>query len=126
MRAIGLSIAAALALFACSAPSGAAKEEGASEFPFELVCESADTATQTAIFCLRNDTRTGDVRRVDIDKLPVSGGPTESAAEPAGTYRLVCRSATTDTRADLYCVRLNRRTGEMLLVALPKTKLIPE
>lgn len=94
--------------------------------PYELVCESTNTATQTAIFCLRHDTRTGDVVRLDLDKLPTSNGPTAGPEEASDTYRLICQSAATDTRADLYCVRLHRRTGDVLVVNLPKTKLIPE
>jgi len=93
---------------------------------YQLVCDSSDTPHQSSLFCLRNDTQTGDVKRVAIAEIPVSQGPTAAAPAPSGTYELVCHATRTEDASDLYCVRLHTQTGEMLLVALPKVGIIPE
>lgn len=99
---------------------------GSVALPFHLVCDSADTRESSTLFCVRLDTRDGDVRRVDLSKLPQSNGPTRAAAGPAGTYQLVCDSTNTEVQSDFRCVRLHRQTGELLLVRLPKVGVIPE
>lgn len=100
---------------------------GAGAAAYELVCNAAQTAQQAAVFCLRHDTRRGEVERVDLDRLPKSDGSTGTDALHApGTFQLVCTATATETRSDLYCVRLDRRTGAMLLVSLPTTPLFPK
>ena len=42
-----------------------------------------------------------------------------------GTYQLECHATRNETTSDLYCLRLNRASGEMLLVALPKVGVVP-
>lgn len=111
-------LCALLALAGCSG-----KPEAAGRY--ELRCNSSNTRQQSQLFCVRHDTTTGDVRRVAIDRLPRSSGPTAAAAGPEGTYQLVCEATSTETRSDLFCVRLNRRTGELLMVALPRLGVIP-
>ncbi len=94
---------------------------------FELDCRSSNTATAAELFCVRTDTRNGDIVRVMHMSLPTSNGPT--AAEkggPAGQFTTVCDATSTDTRSDLYCVRMNTETGEMLLVNLQKVGSIPD
>src|SRR5262245_30420498 len=93
---------------------------------FELVCDSTDTRETSTLFCMLHDTRTGDVRRVDISKLPQSNGPTKSEAGPPGSYQLVCDSTDTESSSDFRCIRLNRRNGEMMLVNLRKVSAVPE
>lgn len=92
---------------------------------YELRCNSSNTKQQSQLFCVRHDTTTGDVKRVNIERLPRSSGPTAAASGPEGTYQLVCEATSTETRSDFYCVRLNRKTGELLMVALPKVGAVP-
>lgn len=93
---------------------------------FDLVCDSADTDQSSTMFCMRVDTRDGDIRYVDLAKLPQSNGPTKTTAATSGTYKIVCDSTDTATKSDVRCLRLNRQTGEMLLVNLPKLARTPE
>ena len=74
---------------------------------------------------MRSDTRTGDVKRVNIDKLPVSNGPTAAAPGRPGRYQLVCDATSTETRSDFYCLRLDTESGEMMLINLLKVSEIP-
>jgi hypothetical protein len=74
---------------------------------------------------MRTDTRTGDIMRVEIFKLPVSHGPTGIPAGSAGRFEIECAAASTDTKSDFYCVRLNTETGEMMLVNLQKIPPFP-
>jgi hypothetical protein len=90
------------------------------------VCDSADTTQSSTLFCMRIDTRDGDIRYVDLSKLTQSNGPTKSPAATPGTFTLVCDSTNTSTKSDFRCLRLNRRTGELLLVNLPKLGKTPE
>lgn len=92
---------------------------------YELRCKSTDTADKTVFYCMRHDTRTGDVRRVDVERLPVTRGPTAVAEEAAGTYTLVCHATTTNVLANLYCLRLNTVTGDMVVIDLQKADTIP-
>lgn len=94
--------------------------------PFDLVCDSADTRQASTLHCVLVDTRNGDVKRVALERLPQSNGPTRATDAPAGTYKLVCDSTDTDTRSDFRCVRLNVRTGELLLVNVPLVGTVPE
>jgi hypothetical protein len=121
VRPLRALLVTALALLAgCSRPGGAAPTAS-----FELVCDSSDTPEFSALFCLRHDTRNGDTRRVDVDKLPRSNGSTRAAEAPAGTYQLVCEATSSDKRSEFFCIRLHTGTGEMLLVGLPKVGVVP-
>lgn len=92
---------------------------------FELDCESSDTATASELFCVRTDTRTGDILRVTYGQLPTSNGPTAAPEGRAGRFTTVCDATSTDTRSDFYCIRLDTDTGEMLLVNLQKVAAFP-
>jgi hypothetical protein len=107
-------------LAACSKPSSSAPPHN-----FELHCASSDTDKESRLFCLRIDSRSGEVVRVDHAALPTSNGPTVGPVGPSGTYALACDATVTTTRSDLYCVRLHRGTGEMLLIGLPSLPTIP-
>ncbi len=124
-----------IALAACAkSGSGDSKPEtkdkkpaaGARAPAFQLVCGSSDTKASTSLFCVRMDTRNGDVKRVAWDHIPVSQGPTKAADGPAGRYQLVCDATASETVSDFYCLRLDTESGEMLLVQLPKLGVIPE
>lgn len=78
------------------------------------------------MFCMRHDTRNGEIKRVKLDHIPVSQGKTRSSVSEAGTYQLECAATSSEKKADVYCVRLNTESGDMLLVALPKVGEIPE
>jgi hypothetical protein len=94
--------------------------------PYEIVCDSADTDETSTMFCVRIDTRTGDLRRVALDKIPRLEGA--AAAQPdkgAGAFQLACDSTNTATKADFRCVRLDRNTGDVVLVNLPSIPTMP-
>jgi hypothetical protein len=92
---------------------------------FTLSCHSASTATSRQVHCIRTDTRTGDLQRVNLDKLPVSAGPTGAAAAPPGRYQTACATAASAEQADFYCVRLNTESGEMMMINLTKVGTVP-
>jgi hypothetical protein len=92
---------------------------------FELACDSADTASQTQLYCIRTDTRNGDVLRVDYNALPVSAGSTAGNQQDAETFTTVCHATSTNTTAELYCIRMNRVTGDMLLINLQQVGSLP-
>ena len=107
-------------------PSGTPPAATANKPNFELDCRASNTATAAELFCIRTDTRNGSVVRVMHHTLPTSNGPTAVAVpEEPGSYSTVCDATSTTTRADLYCVRLNTRTGDMMLVNLQKIDSIP-
>jgi hypothetical protein len=92
---------------------------------FELVCTGSATHTSGSIQCVRLDTRTGDVQRVDLSKLPVSFGPTGAAPGAEGLFQLSCAAVNMAERSDFSCVRLNTQSGELLLVNLQKVGQVP-
>jgi hypothetical protein len=101
-------------------------QAGAAVAPnYELRCAPANTSNAAMLQCARTDTRTGDVVVVDYMRLPTSNGSTAVGTAPAGQFTTVCDAASTATRADFYCVRLNTVTGEMLLVNLTKVSVLP-
>jgi hypothetical protein len=110
------------------APAAAAPVATAAgnEWNYQLVCDSSDTPSQSTLFCIRIDTRNGDIKRVAIDRLPVSQGSTASGMTASGTFELVCHATRNQQASDLFCIRHNRQTGEMMLVALPKVGVIPD
>jgi len=116
-RQLHLPLIAALAaatLGACgkgSAPAGAAPR-------FQLICDSADTAEQSTLFCVRADTRNGDTHVIDIDKLPITSGASRAADERDGTYQTVCDSTVTPTKSDFRCLRLHTGSGEVVVLRL--------
>src|SRR6476619_7462870 len=108
---------AALTISACSNSAPVVGNSPTSGAPaYTLACHSASTATSRAFHCIRTDTRTGDVVRVAVDKLPVSKGPVGVSAGPVGRYETACIAASSDAQSDFYCVRLNTDSGEMLLL----------
>jgi hypothetical protein len=124
---VGLVLLAVLTATGCKQGSSPASAGGGVGSPnFELDCRSSNTATAAELFCVRTDTRSGDVVRVMHMSLPTSNGPTAlEKPEAAGRFTTVCDATSTDIRSDLYCVRLNTETGEMLLVNLQKVPSIP-
>lgn len=92
---------------------------------FTLSCHSASTATARQVHCIRTDTRTGEVQRVNIDKLPVSTGSSGGAAAAAGRYQTSCVTAATADQADFICARINTESGEMMMVNLQKVTQVP-
>jgi len=94
---------------------------------FELACDSSDTATKTELYCVRTDTRSGEILRVNYLSLPASNGPTAAATSgPPGLFTTVCHATYTDTRSDFYCIRLNTVNGEMMLINLQKISTFPK
>lgn len=101
------------ALVACDrgAPASAAPR-------FQLVCDSADTSEKSTLFCVRADSRNGDTHVIDIDKLPITSGPSKAADERDGTYQTVCDSTVTPTKSDFRCLRLHTGSGEVVVLRL--------
>src|SRR5262249_4137609 len=117
-----------LAVMACSGSSAPAGSSPAANSPaanYELGCTAANTATTAQMHCFRTDTRSGDVVVVDYLKLPVSNGPTGAGIAPAGRFTTACGAPSTEKRADVYCIRMNTETGELLLVNLQKANVFP-
>jgi hypothetical protein len=116
-----------LSLVACSQraePSAAAAPVvGAANY--ELDCAPSNTSNAAQLHCVRTDTRSGDVLVVDYMRLPTSTGPTGTGMAPPGRFTTVCDAASTDTRSDFYCIRMNTETGELLLVNLTQVGVLP-
>lgn len=85
---------------------------------FALACESLDAPTESTLQCVRTDTRNGDVRLVDLDKVPITSGTSRGLEETPGTYQTVCDATTTAQRSDLWCVRLHAHNGEVVILKL--------
>jgi hypothetical protein len=107
---------AALAIVAagCSS-SGAAAPPGPR---YQLSCDSADTAQQSTLFCVRLDTHNGEALVVDLDKLPITAGSSRALEDVDGTYRVECDSTVTPQKSDFRCLRLHTRTGEVVMLRL--------
>lgn len=131
LRKQQFAFAILLAATACNKPSPSSAERqvptnGQLVPRYELICDSSDTKSKSSLFCMRHDTQTGDVKRVAIDHIPVSQGSTGTTRGPNGSYSLVCHATRTENTSNLYCVRINTQTGEMLIVALPKVGVLPD
>jgi hypothetical protein len=98
----------------------------AGDAAFQLDCEGSATNTSGQIYCVRTDTRSGDVLKIDMAKLPISNGPTGAAAGPAGRYDTRCVAINMAERSDFACVRLNTESGELMLVNLQKVDSLPK
>ncbi len=101
-----------LALAACT------KSAAAPRPAFELDCDSADTQTQATLYCVRTDTRNGDVVILDLAKLPLTTGAAKAAEAQSGTYVTHCASTNTAQKADFRCVRMDTRSGEVVMLRL--------
>jgi hypothetical protein len=94
-------------------------KEGATARPaFTLACDSADTATQSTLFCVRTDTRNGDAVVLDLQKVPLTTGTSRAAEGPSGTFQTVCDSTNTAQKSDFRCLRLDTRTGDVVMLRL--------
>jgi hypothetical protein len=85
---------------------------------YELACDSADTTEKSTLFCVRTDTRNGDVSVVDLDRLPITSGASRAADERDGTYQTICDSTQTAQKSDFRCVRIHTRSGEVVVLRL--------
>ena len=128
VRLLTVSVLAAIVVVAAcrseksTSSGGAAAGDGA----FQLDCEGSATNTSGQIYCVRTDTRSGDVLKIDMAKLPISNGPTGAAAGPAGRYDTKCVAINMAERSDFACVRLNTESGELMLVNLQKVESLPK
>jgi len=93
---------------------------------FELACDSADTQQQSTLFCVRTDTRNGDAVVLDLAKLPTTTGTSRASDAPAGTYQTVCDSTNTAQKADFRCLRLDTRTGDVVMLRLAELPRWPK
>jgi hypothetical protein len=108
------AVALAVAAMGCAdrgASGGAAPR-------FQLHCDSVDTSEQSKLFCVRADSRNGDIDIVDLDKLPITSGASRAAEERDGTYQTVCDSTVTPTQSDFHCLRLHTGSGEIVVLRL--------
>lgn len=111
-----LVIAGALVLAAGCGDRRASGGGGAARY--QLHCDSVDTSEQSKLFCVRADSRNGDISIVDIDKLPITSGASRAAEERDGTYQTVCDSTVTPTKSDFHCLRLHTGSGEIVVLRL--------
>jgi hypothetical protein len=102
----------------CLGACGASSSDGQR---YELVCDAANTKDQSTLFCVRVDTRTGELRSIDVAKTPQTDGAAARSG-PDWTYQVVCDSTDTETKSDFRCLRLDRRSGDVELVALPRLR----
>lgn len=120
-------VAVAVAVASCrNESSGGGGGARAGDAAFQLSCEGSATNTSGQIYCVRTDTRSGDVLKVDMSKLPISNGPTGAAAGPAGRYDTKCVAINMAERSDFACIRLNTESGELMLVNLQKVDSLPK
>jgi hypothetical protein len=92
---------------------------------FTLDCAPSNTDTAAQLFCVRTDTRSGEVKRVSYLQVPVVAGSASTASAEPGTFQTECAATSTPQRSDFYCLRLNVVTGEIVLVNLQKSAQIP-
>jgi hypothetical protein len=114
-----------LLLASCRGAEPARSSGPAGDHAFEISCAGSSTHTSGQAQCIRTDTRTGDIVRVDISRLPVSNGRTEVAAAPVGRYQTACVAVNMAERSDFYCLRLDTESGEIMLVNLLKIPTFP-
>lgn len=113
----------AVALLVTSACAKAAPREPPPRY--QLRCDSADTAQASTLFCVRLDTKNGDAVVVDLDKLPVTTGPSRATEETDGTYQIECDSTVTPQHSDFRCLRLHVRTGDVVMLRLSELPHFP-
>ena len=113
---VKLAITPLLILLACGCNPSQPNAAGAPAFA--LACASTDTPVESTLHCVRTDTRNGDVRLIDLDRVPITSGSSRAGEEESGTYQTVCDATTTSQTSDLRCVRLHTRTGEVVVLAL--------
>jgi hypothetical protein len=111
-----LTAAAALLLGAAGCDRGGAAPAGAPRYT--LHCDSADTTETSTLFCVRADSRNGDVLVIDLDRLPITSGASRAADERDGTYQIVCDSTVTAAKSDFRCLRLHGGTGDVVVLRL--------
>ncbi len=109
---------AALSVLATAACANRSAPGGAPPARYHITCDSADTAEQSTLFCIRSDSRNGDAMVVDLDRLPITSGASRAADETDGTYETVCDSTVTPQKSDFRCVRLHTRTGDIVMLRL--------
>ena len=116
-----------LAVGGCGAKHEEARAAGAGApaANFTLDCAPSNTDTASQLFCVRTDTRSGEVKRVSYLQVPVAPGSATTAVAEAGTFQTECAATSTPQRSDFYCLRMNVVTGEIVLVNLQKSAQIP-
>lgn len=122
MSKTALALASIVALSCGRAEPTAQRQEP----NYQLVCDATSTPRDTDLHCVRHDTRTGEVKRVAIPSLKVAKVDGPGPEDKAGTYQLACRSTSSNTRSDFFCFRLHTMTGELALVPLQSTGVVPE
>jgi len=115
-----------IALAACSTANEPPTPAGAPApaANFELVCLASNTSTAAQMQCLRTDTRNGEVVLVDYMHLPITAGPALESGPP-GRFRTACAAPSSAQRADLYCVRLDTHSGDLMLLNLTQIGQLP-
>ncbi|HUQ03389.1 MAG TPA: hypothetical protein VM261_12890 [Kofleriaceae bacterium] len=115
MQLSRLALLAGLLLAACGDRGG---NGGGATPRYSIACDSADTSDKSTLFCVRTDSRNGDVSVVDLDRLPITSGASRAADESDGTYQTVCDSTVTSQKSDFRCVRIHTRTGDVVMLRL--------
>jgi len=92
---------------------------------FQLACDSADTSQASTLFCVRLDTRNGDAVVLDLEKLPVTTGPSRAIEDVDGAYVMACDSTVTPQHSDFRCLRMHTRTGDVVVLRLSELPHFP-
>jgi len=101
--------------------------QGDQSWRFDMSCNGLSTNARGAVACIRLDSVSGDVHFIDIDKLSTLGASTASkqATGNNGQFGLACGVSNTPREATMRCVRLNRTSGEMVLLDLSRLPRLP-
>lgn len=87
---------------------------------YDLECEFLQVGPTAALVCARIHTITGDVQRIAVEKLKTLEGSTREPPLGPNAYELICKATPSGgNAASAYCVRLNRRSGQVVVLSLP-------
>ncbi len=77
-----------------------------------ISCELVSSALQ----CVRLNTTTGDMKQVDLSRLPVLESDTAMEAAGKGRYEISCAPK----GQSMLCVRLDQESGKIVLIPVEK------
>jgi hypothetical protein len=92
---------------------------------YQLACDTNDTESLSEWKCLRLDSRRGSAVYVDLNRVTVSDGRGFESPSEVGRYRAYCNSTRTAHEANFRCVRLDAKTGDVMLQPVDKLGTVP-
>ena len=98
----------------------------ASDWRYDLGCDGLSTQVRGAVACLRLNSADGSVHFIDIEKLSTLGVSTaDKASARNGRFKLACGVSNTPKEATMRCIRLDRKSGEMVSIDLSRLPRLP-